>query len=120
MLLGINQCLRSGTEKCSAEKIAIKQPDRPQESCVFNHSSYADSGRHNAYSFSACANEISGFSVRLRRLGTVGIYPFQFACDFYVFSQCSIFLRRMQCSYEKYVVFYFFLCYNAIAVRGNR
>ena len=39
---------------------------------------YSDSGRLLASAFSACANDKSGFSVRLRRLGTVGICPFQF------------------------------------------
>lgn len=43
------------------------------------HSSYADSGRHVAQSFSACANELERLSVRLRRLGTVGIFPFRFS-----------------------------------------
>ena len=41
-------------------------------------SPYSDSGRHLARIFSACANDTGRLYVRLRRLGTVGIYPFQF------------------------------------------
>ena len=58
-----------------------KKPDRPQESYASGQSPYSDSGRHGARIFSEQSNDPARLIVRLRRLGTVGIFPFQFNSD---------------------------------------
>ena len=57
--------------------MANPPPDHPQESVGRKQQTYSDSERHDAKVFSAYANDTMRLYVRLRRLGTVGIFPFR-------------------------------------------
>ena len=62
--------------------MCAKSPQgNPQEPRFAAAGLYSDSGRLFALAFSETSNDKGGFSVRLRRLGTVGILPFQLTCD---------------------------------------
>ena len=60
-------------------------PDSPQESGLQKTAMYSDSGRLNASAFSVYTNDRKRHNVRLRRLGTVGICPFQKLCFTYMY-----------------------------------